>query len=209
MGGIRIHCELISRTAGVLWTHTILWDSTAHTDSGRRRPRRSRYAFLALGIPYTPAPRWLALLGSILPRRGDGGDVFCGAAMLQYGIDPPRAAHAEPGSDPSHPEPLFVHANLLKHMSGVRKGLVFDRMRRLSPAQDDVRAAYGDGERGPLGGVAGGAREISGRGLCSDIWAFDEEVLGASVETVETKGAFGALMAGFEEAYGIKPGAWK
>lgn len=166
----------------------------------------SRYAFLALGIPYTPAPRWLAVLGSRLPR-GDQ-DVFCGAAMLQYGIDPPRPEHTEP-FEPTHPEPLFVHANLLKHMSGVRQGEVFLQMRRLSLDQDDVRLEYEHGEEEPLDSAVGGAREIRGRGLCSDIWAFGE---GAVVETVDATATFGGLMAGFEEGYfgyGGRPGAWR
>ncbi|POS77555.1 hypothetical protein DHEL01_v204055 [Diaporthe helianthi] len=49
--------------------------------------------------------------------------------------------HADP-ADPSHPEPLFVHTNLLKHMSGVRPGDVFPLLRRLAPGQDDVGADY-------------------------------------------------------------------
>lgn len=82
-------------------------------------------------------------------------------------------------------------------------------MRRLSLAQDDVRLEYDGGERGPLDGVVGGAREIPGRGLCSDIWAFDEVIAGAEVETVDAKSTFGGLMAGFEDAYGVRAGAWK
>ncbi|RMD40840.1 hypothetical protein DV735_g4318, partial [Chaetothyriales sp. CBS 134920] len=69
-----------------------------------------RYAFLALGISYTPAPRWLAVLGTSL-----GADTFCGAAMLQFGITPPRPGNLDP-NDPAHPEPLFAHSNLVKHM---------------------------------------------------------------------------------------------
>lgn len=157
--------------------------------------------------------------------------------MLQYGIAPPRPGHADP-SDPTHPEPLFVHANLLKHMSGARRGESFTQTRRLSLGQDDVRARYyyvqgakekvgadggGGGAAtttdgsdlvmvpvsGPLDAVAGGAREVRGRGLCSDIWAFAE---GAEVETVGAKETFGELMAGFEDAYfagGAKAGAWR
>ncbi|KAH8886152.1 hypothetical protein GQ53DRAFT_658557 [Thozetella sp. PMI_491] len=165
-----------------------------------------RYAFLVLGIPYTPAPRWLALLGNNIRKGGE--DLFCGAAMLQYGISPPRPEHADP-SDPAHPEPLFIHANLLKHMAGFRQGEVFSHMRRLSLAQDDVRLLYGDGEVRPLDSIAGGAREILGRGLCSDIWSFGDST---TVETVDTKDAFGGLMAGFEQVYVGKSGrlgAWK
>ncbi|CAE6422122.1 unnamed protein product [Rhizoctonia solani] len=55
-----------------------------------------RYAFWALGLDYTPAPRWLSSLGS------ETGGRFCGVGMLQYGI-----------SEPSRPQ--FAHLNLLKH----------------------------------------------------------------------------------------------
>lgn len=192
----------------------------------------SRYAHLALGIPYTPAPRWLSVLGSPLKRRfrideddddEDDEDLpFCGAAMLQYGLAPPRAGHADP-ADPTHPEPLFVHANLLKHMSGARKGQVFTHLRRLAPGQDDVRVVVSEAKegqeekvlkkkKGPLDGVVGGARELAGRGLCSDIWSFAEGEEGTVVETVDAKEAFGGTMAGFEDAYfgsGARAGAWK
>ncbi|KAH8648483.1 mannosyltransferase putative-domain-containing protein [Xylariales sp. PMI_506] len=166
-----------------------------------------RYAFLVLGIPYTPAPRWLALLGHQL-AQGSDKSVFCGVAMLQYGISPPRPEYAD-SSDPAHPEPLFVHANLLKHMSGVRKGDAFTQMRRLSLGQDGVRSAYGDGENSPLDVIVGGAKEIAGRGLCSNIWTFGDS---ATIETVDTKNAFGDLMGSFEDAYfgyGGRSGAWK
>lgn len=126
--------------------------------------------------------------------------------MLQYGLSPPPPAHQDP-SDPAHPAPLFVHANLLKHMSGVRPGQAFPLMRRLSLAQDDVlRAVREQGREGPLDVVVGGAREVRGRGLCSDIWAFGD---GAVVETVDGRAAFGGVMEGLEERYGAKAGAWK
>ncbi|KAL1882188.1 hypothetical protein Daus18300_000674 [Diaporthe australafricana] len=160
-----------------------------------------RYAFLALGITYTPAPRWLSLLGN-----RDSNDNFCGAAMLQYGLSPPRAEHADP-ADPSHPEPLFVHANLLKHMSGVRPGNVFTQFRRLVPGQDDVRAEYPPAIA--LHSVKGGGSSVAGRGLCSDITAFRG---GADVETVDTKLSFGGMMKAFEEeffSYGALPGLWR
>jgi alpha 1,2-mannosyltransferase len=159
-----------------------------------------------LGLTYTPAPRWLALLGNRLTKGGE--ELFCGAAMLQYGIDPPRPEYADP-SDPAHPEPLFVHANLLKHMSSVRQGEAFSQVRRLSLAQDDVRLEYGVGQRRPLDNIGGGARNIPGRGLCSDIWTFGD---GAQLETTEAKDVFGGLMGGFEGeylGYGGRSGAWR
>lgn len=132
--------------------------------------------------------------------------------MLQYGLAAPPPAHQDP-ADPTHPAPLFVHANLLKHMSGVRSGEAFPLLRRLALTQDDVRlveeeekgAAAGT-RAGPLDAVVGGAREVPGRGLCSDIWAFGE---GALVETVDAREAFGGLMEGFEERYGVRSGAWR
>lgn len=172
----------------------------------------SRYAFLALGIPYTPAPRWLAILGSSLHRGGK--DLFCGAAMLQYGLSPPHTKQHQEPSEPTHPAPLFVHANLLKHMSGVPQGQAFPQMRRLSLSQDDVRVVASGATTTTtttttmaLDRVVGGAREVSGRGLCSDIWAFASP--GANVETVDAGVAFGGLMAGLEERYGGRSGAWR
>lgn len=129
--------------------------------------------------------------------------------MLQYGLEPSRSAYHD-GADPTHPEPLFVHANLLKHMSGARPGKVFSQLRRLSPDQDDVRVEWPAGTA--LHGAAGGAREVAGKGLCGDVWAFAAE--GATrVETVETKQVYGGLMDKFEEGYfgnkGTRPGVWR
>lgn len=121
--------------------------------------------------------------------------------MLQYGISPPPTRHQD-GSNPAHPEPLFVHANLLKHMSGVQKGQAFPHLRRLSLNQDHVRV---DGQTA-LDFVVGGAREVNGRGLCSDIWAFGP---GVNIETVDAGMAFGGLLDGFETRYGGRAGAWR
>lgn len=135
--------------------------------------------------------------------------------MLQYGLEPAPAAHQDV-LDPTHPEPLFVHANLLKHMSGARPGNVFNQVRRLSPDQDDVRIEWPAGTA--LHGVAGGARQVASRGLCGDIWSFstaaDKNRPGATrVETRETKDVYGGLMASFEASYfgnkGTKPGVWR
>lgn len=137
--------------------------------------------------------------------------------MLQYGLAPPRTAHQD-RLDPTHPEPLFVHANLLKHMAGARPGSVFNQLRRLAPDQDDVRVVWPAGTA--LHGAAGGAREVSGKGLCGDVWAFSAAEGGLSggpgaarVETVETKQAYGGLMEKFEEEYfgnrGTRPGVWR
>lgn len=131
--------------------------------------------------------------------------------MLQYGITPPRSQHVEQ-ADRMHPEPLFVHANLLKHQAGARKGDAFRQMRRLSLSQDDVRAVVSKEMMGrmPLDFVVGGARDIPGRGLCSDIWAFGDGP--SSVETVDTTETFGALMGDFEQRYfdsGVRVGGWR
>ena len=128
--------------------------------------------------------------------------------MLQYGLGPPaQPEHADP-ADPAHPAPLFVHANLLKHQSGVRPGSIFTLLRRLSPAQDDVRADYAPATA--LHSVTGAGKPLGGRGLCSDITAFRR---GADVETVDTAAAFGGFMEGFEDEYfsypGAKPGVWR
>lgn len=200
MAGTRTRCK---------WRPTLPLVIRTKDDSHILLPnQRSRYAFLALGLPYTPAPRWLSFLGK-LDSRGTSV-FFCGAAMLQYGLEPPRPAHRDP-ADPTHPEPLFAHVNLLKHMSGARPGQAFSQLRRLAPDQDDVRVIWPAGMA--LQGAAGGAREVVGKGLCGDIWAFSEGAAATRVETVETKEVYGGLMAGFEKGYfankGTTPGVWR
>jgi alpha 1,2-mannosyltransferase len=161
-----------------------------------------RYAFLALGLPYTPAPRWLSVLG------GPDKNNFCGAAMLQYGLSAPDKKHQDE-QDPAHPAPLFVHANLLKHQNafGGSTGKL-SWLRRLSPTQDDVRADYPAATA--LHSARGGGADIPGKGLCSDITAFRG---GADVETVDAKEVYGGLMETVEEEYfanpGTKPGSWR
>lgn len=80
-----------------------------------------RYAFWALNIPYTAAPRWLSSLGSSV------GDHFCGYVMLQYDISK---------NENGHYLPLFLHANLLKHRSASRRTGIFRTIRR--PRYDDA-----------------------------------------------------------------------
>ncbi|CAE6510870.1 unnamed protein product [Rhizoctonia solani] len=77
-----------------------------------------RYAFWALGLDYTPAPRWLSSLGSETRGR------FCGVGMLQYGL-----------SDP--PKPQFAHLNLLKHT--YRTKPVFTAVQRAAVDAADSR----------------------------------------------------------------------
>ncbi|CAE6524648.1 unnamed protein product [Rhizoctonia solani] len=77
-----------------------------------------RYAFWALGLDYTPAPRWLSSLGSETRGR------FCGVGMLQYGL-----------SDP--PKPQFAHLNLLKHT--FRTKPVFTMIQRAAVDAADSR----------------------------------------------------------------------
>lgn len=77
-----------------------------------------RYAFWALGLDYTPAPRWLSSIGS----KSEGK--FCGVGMLQYGLSSTTPE--------AHPKPLFAHLNLLKHI--YRPKPVFTTIQR--PAVD-------------------------------------------------------------------------
>ncbi|KAJ1309263.1 hypothetical protein OPQ81_004927 [Rhizoctonia solani] len=77
-----------------------------------------RYAFWALGLDYTPAPRWLSSLGN------ENGGRFCGVGMLQYGI-----------SDP--PKPQFAHLNLLKHTFRLKP--VFTTVQRAAVDAADSR----------------------------------------------------------------------
>ncbi|CAE6530345.1 unnamed protein product [Rhizoctonia solani] len=77
-----------------------------------------RYAFWALGLDYTPAPRWLSSLGSENQGR------FCGVGMLQYGL-----------SDP--PKPQFAHLNLLKHTFRIKP--IFTTIQRAAIDSADSR----------------------------------------------------------------------
>ncbi|KAG8695095.1 hypothetical protein FRC09_009398 [Ceratobasidium sp. 395] len=78
-----------------------------------------RYAFWALGLDYTPAPRWVSSIGS------KTNDRFCGVGMLQYGL-----------SD-SNAKPMFVHLNLLKHI--YRSRPVFTIVQRAAIDRADSR----------------------------------------------------------------------
>jgi len=92
-----------------------------------------RYAFWALGIPYSVAPRWIGSVGFNAPWDNDR---FCGVAMLQYDI--------EPISSLKHPFPLFMHANLLKHrqrMPAPASGNTTDPFMLLKRFSDDLADA--------------------------------------------------------------------
>ncbi|KAG9080416.1 hypothetical protein FRC06_006612, partial [Ceratobasidium sp. 370] len=79
-----------------------------------------RYAFWALGLDYTAAPRWVSSVG----RKSN--DRFCGVGMLQYGLSEPN------------PKPLFAHLNLLKHISLPRP--VLTTVQRAAIDRADSRA---------------------------------------------------------------------
>ncbi|KAG9123912.1 hypothetical protein FRC07_013535, partial [Ceratobasidium sp. 392] len=79
-----------------------------------------RYAFWALGLDYTPAPRWVSSIGS---KSFDNR--FCGIGMLQHGLSEPQ------------PKPMFVHMNLLKHTSRSRP--IFTTVQRAAIDRADSR----------------------------------------------------------------------
>lgn len=77
-----------------------------------------RWAFRALGIPYARSQRWLSALGYL---QNSGG--FCGHTMLQHDIAVPPGAHDYP--------PLFVHANLMKHMGPETERPIFKLVKKM------------------------------------------------------------------------------
>lgn len=92
-----------------------------------------RYAFLALDIPYTPAPRWVSSVGFVTVEKR-----FCGLSTLQYGLDPPKEDQKDL-EDASHPAPMFIHANLIKYSKTVPSGNTFGMIKRLAPLTDKLR----------------------------------------------------------------------
>lgn len=97
-----------------------------------------RYAFWALNIPYTSAPRWLSPLGSSVNGR------FCGYVMLQYDIAK---------GDKDQYLPLFLHANLLKHRSTSRGKKIFRTIKR--PRYDDASSSSLDAVKTWVSNVGG------------------------------------------------------
>ncbi|KAJ9103730.1 hypothetical protein QFC21_002190 [Naganishia friedmannii] len=77
-----------------------------------------RWAFRALDIPFAVSPMWAVPLGH--RNWFENGGRFCGHTILQYDLDTAF------GND--EPQPLFVHSNLLKHISGVHRGNAFTHL---------------------------------------------------------------------------------
>ncbi|KAJ8607302.1 hypothetical protein MRB53_040400 [Persea americana] len=109
------------------------------------------------------------------------GSRFCGTSMLQYGLDP-APAPAPPFQDPqstsptshtttdqTHPLPLFMHANLLKHSYRPR----LENPIRIHPPSDP-RPGRCNKRHIPAGldTVSGGAQEVVGWGFCRRRLAF-------------------------------------
>jgi len=152
-----------------------------------------RYGFWALQVPYAVSPRWLSSLGF----HSEYDNRFCGIAMLQYEIIDRLG---------SHPLPLFVHANLLKHRNYVPGSGAFQTIKR---------AAF-DGANLPSLDAARMWVYQSG-GMCVDVEVQEQATPGGTADGVQRvveerwdqvyEGAF----AGFADMYrrhGGKGGGW-
>lgn len=165
-----------------------------------------RYGFYAMGLDYSPAPHWLSSYGNVHPYQVDG-HTFCGLAMFHYGLSPADWEHF-PQAHPSetdretHAPPLFVHANLLKHSNGYRRGRTFTTFKRIRHDSTEV-----DMPR-PRSNVY-----WSINNMCVDIWdAFGDTDPraggndGANFENGDivvekSTEAFGGVLDGFEEMF--------
>ncbi|KAF8328664.1 mannosyltransferase putative-domain-containing protein [Cantharellus anzutake] len=159
-----------------------------------------RYAFWALRLPFGVSPRYLSALG--FKSQYDNGR-FCGIAMLQYDlIDPPEAQAT------SHPTPLFVHGNLLKHMNLLPSGggSPFSVIKRFST--DVAKSRELDGAKMYVYNV---------HGMCIDLELLGEAAVekgGKGLKIVEEafEEVYGGLLKRFSEIYykhGGKGGGWR
>ncbi|GMK59208.1 hypothetical protein CspeluHIS016_0702230 [Cutaneotrichosporon spelunceum] len=144
-----------------------------------------RWAMRILDLPYAPAPRWVSALG--IANELDKNK-FCGHTMLQHDLVPPFP-------------PLFVHANLLKHLQGgLSRGRVFTHVKRM--AQD----GYDDQS---LNNVFFYVYNGPGRGMCTDILYQAGDEVGQSVLVVPVSEV--PEIEGFEDAWwdaGGRVGGW-
>lgn len=151
-----------------------------------------RWAFVALDIPFTRSSKWITCLGKMYRKE------FCGHTVLQYELDPP------PGE--TRPRPLFMHSNLLKHISGVREGSTFTHLRRMS-MDDYTDPSLNQAHMWVYWG--------NGRGMCTDIElrnnGDDLEVQGQYIMTQALDEVEGQPFYGFEEMFfkeGGRAGGW-
>ncbi|KAF8307448.1 hypothetical protein DL93DRAFT_2087974 [Clavulina sp. PMI_390] len=154
-----------------------------------------RYGFWALQLPYSVSPRWLSELGFRSPFDNNR---FCGVVMLQYDI-------VESPTSGEHPMPLFVHANLLKHLNRVPNFSPFSVIKRaaddVAPSRtlDAVRAwVYNDGA-----------------GMCTDMEVYTDERGGGTGQTLveeDFESAYGGVFSGWYDnvynKYGGRTNGW-
>lgn len=160
-----------------------------------------RWAFRALDIGYVPAPRWMSALGFL--NGADGR--FCGHTTLQHDLVTPTGYTAPP--------PLFVHANLLKHLgggggfgTGPGRQRLFSHVKRM--ALDDAGITSLNYARMTV--------YTGPRNMCLDLGVEDSaeaaQGLGENkVETVEVAQLEGNPFDGFEDLFfaaGGKVGGW-
>ncbi|QRV88170.1 glycosyltransferase family 71 protein [Ceratobasidium sp. AG-Ba] len=140
-----------------------------------------RYAFWALGLEYTAAPRWLSSLGS------KTNDRFCGVGMVQYGLSEPD------------PEPFFAHLNLLKHIYRPRP--VFTTLERAAIDRADSRT---------LDRTSVNVYTPTTGGMCAEIKVDGPAPNQKLIEEAWAE-AYGGKFKGFEEMffkYGGWVGGW-
>ncbi|KAL7419528.1 hypothetical protein Q5752_005439 [Cryptotrichosporon argae] len=159
-----------------------------------------RWAWRMLDIEFARSPKWMSPLGFLNAHEGGR---FCGHTMLQYDLVTP------PGY--TSPPPLFVHANLLKHLGGgLAKGQVFTHLKRFK------RDAYAEPS---LNYAHLWVYNGRGRGMCTDLeWNVGwEQNLpadvrdGQGVELVPLDELEGRPFDGFEDAFwelGGRVGGW-
>ncbi|KAG9033730.1 hypothetical protein FRB95_014417 [Tulasnella sp. JGI-2019a] len=159
-----------------------------------------RWAFRSLGIEWGSPPRWMSALGGL----SEVGGRFCGHTTLQYDLVTPKGF--------SHPPPLFVHSNLLKHLGGVgiSRGNTFTHVKRMSLDQyteSSLNFAHLWVYWGNL------------QGMCLDLELQDTAATGLSdeekreqyVETIDLDDLEGRPFDGFEDSFwdqGGRVGGW-
>ncbi|ORY32097.1 mannosyltransferase putative-domain-containing protein [Naematelia encephala] len=160
-----------------------------------------RWAFRMLDIPFGESPRWMSALGGLNPYESGR---FCGHTVLQYDLTIPSGYTSEP--------PLFVHSNLLKHLSaaGLHNGNLFTHVKRMH--NDDPKLPI-------LNHVRSWVYTGSGRGMCLDLdWhgtaeedLTEQERRENYPELLAVDELEGKPLAGFEAAFfeeGGRIGGW-
>lgn len=119
---------------------------------------------------------------------------MCGMSIVQYGLSTGDWANfpsavPDPTLTRSHPPPLFIHSNLLKHSHGVSQSEIFSVVKhakedRVDRNSDDIRAAV---------------YKLKDGTLCVDIQHAGDE--GANTVIEDASVAYVGVLKRFREAY--------